>query len=113
MLGTNRIPAANEPHPEDRVKALRNKEFWSRKRKGLWQGPPICYTALSFSATAYPLRHVPTFAGVAELVDARDSKSRGPRGCEGSIPSSGTTLARTWVRLESPALHGTSTDPRP
>ena len=30
-------------------------------------------------------------AGVAELVDARDSKSRGPRDCEGSIPSSGTT----------------------
>ena len=26
------------------------------------------------------------------MVDARDSKSRGPRGCEGSSPSSGTNL---------------------
>ena len=35
------------------------------------------------------------FAGVAELVDARDSKSRGPCDHEGSSPSSGTRSERT------------------
>ena len=32
-------------------------------------------------------------AEVAELADARDSKSRAPRGHEGSTPSFGTKLA--------------------
>ena len=32
------------------------------------------------------------------MVDARDSKSRGPRGCEGSSPSSGTTFVANHSR---------------
>ena len=55
-----------------------------------------------------------TLAGVAELVDARDSKSRGPCGCEGSIPSSGTSDPNVASCSSSQSsVHGTSTDVRP
>lgn len=37
-----------------------------------------------------------TFARVAEQVDARDSKSRGPRGRGGSSPSPGTGLKQRF-----------------
>jgi hypothetical protein len=43
-------------------------------------------------------RRISVSAGVAELADARDLKSRGPKGRPGSIPGPGTRFLKVPVR---------------
>ena len=55
------------------------------------------------------LSYIEYCAGVVKLVDARDSKSRGPQAHVGSIPTSGTNFIP--LRLLIQAFSPTSTIP--
>ncbi len=46
--------------------------------------------------------YIESYAGVVKLVDARDSKSRGPQAHVGSIPTSGTNYFNRLLDLAFP-----------
>ena len=93
VLGTNRTPATILNHsPEITPKYCVLRVSGTRNGRAFGDALPSVTLRFRFRQRACPAQARAYIAGVAELVDARDSKSRGPRGCEGSIPSSGTTI---------------------
>ncbi len=54
--------------------------------------------------------YIEYYAGVVKLVDARDSKSRGPQAHVGSIPTSGTIISIGYVYSPDPSYPRFSPD---